>query len=360
MIRQDERMEPEPSRIVISRPQSSRNDSSTGPLAVLVDGQKKGDLGLGEDLTVDVDPGSHKVEVQFSRFTRPKANVQARPGTEPGTGPRVVISGYALRVEYPQDPSTTGRGALADRLLTELTEVLKKWPGTRGSRNPAPTDPGPTPDAGPEAVPEAGPDAGPDAELVSLDEPNWTVVQDADPGDAALTPDTVVIDNSFSDTAVTHEFRQSRQWTRSWNIATERGVQFEAGVRLPAGIGVPVHFKAQAEAVLRNQYASSAQEMQHIEHTVTVIVPPRTTTTVSFTWRKVRLAGEVKMTQRELEISVPFETVIGMSLDYSQSEAPGAGNGSPPVDDSDDGLVRSLAPHAIKAGMDGGDPGLVR
>src|SRR5260370_27881135 len=101
-MHQDERMEPESSRIVISRPTSPRND---GAFAVLIDGQEKGEVRLGGDLTVDVDPGPHVVEVRYARNTRLKVKVQVRPGTEP----RVLISSFRLRVEYPQDPSTTSR-----------------------------------------------------------------------------------------------------------------------------------------------------------------------------------------------------------------------------------------------------------
>lgn len=125
------------------------------------------------------------------------------------------------------------------------------------------------------------------------------------------------IDNSGSAINLTRRFTVSKEWSQSYTVQYERvrssGGEFNLGIADKAGIKLTI------QEALKSQYSISDETRRAYAEEVVLEIPAKTRLRVFFHWKRIWQHGIIKLRdQRNREIEIPFQVVIGLTFDQTQ------------------------------------------
>lgn len=155
------------------------------------------------------------------------------------------------------------------------------------------------------------------AEAPPADDTSLEVVE-TDRSEEVFGEDRRVIDNTRNSGQTTRTITFTKEWTRSYDIQTEKaegtGAEFSLGVKDAAEL------KLSSEQKLRNTYTVSHETQETCSEQVTCTVEPRTRLTVVVRWKRIWQQGHIRMTRSGNEVRIPFRVAVGMTFDQEQIE----------------------------------------
>ena len=141
-------------------------------------------------------------------------------------------------------------------------------------------------------------------------------VVESDRSDEVFGEDRRVIDNTRSSGSLTRTITFTKEWTRTYEIQTEKaqgsGAEFTLGVKDVAGI------KASSEEKLRNAYSVSHETKETCSEQVSCNVDARTRLTVVVRWKRIWQHGYIRLVRQGTEVRIPFRVAVGMTFGQEQ------------------------------------------
>lgn len=268
---------PKNAKIIISRnlPSYGWNTSFT----ILLDGVEVGRLPMGKSITLEVEPGRHTLVGRTTRGVKSKdmpREFTLSFGEDLRLTCRMRASLGFTRPIIDFDLGTSGR-TLAHRDRQGAAITTNRALSTMRGR--------------------------------------MCQVVETEQYELPLGDETRIIDNSRGASEVTRTFRVSRAWNKTLVVSDTSSRQSGAKGGLSAWI---VSLAGFVESALEEHYSRSDQEQQVFEETVTVTVPPRTYSSIVFSWKELRQRGYVDVSEGIDSAKVPYEFVLGVTFDQRQ------------------------------------------
>ena len=111
----------------------------------------------------------------------------------------------------------------------------------------------------------------------------------------------------------------TREWARTCNLYVER----TNTVRGSAGPGIHgLTLKAEAEKTLKTSYSVTSEQRWVSQEKVTLNIPERTRSMITFSWKEGRRKGIVQLTGTDFEVQVPYEVAVALTFDQKQVDTP--------------------------------------
>ena len=143
-------------------------------------------------------------------------------------------------------------------------------------------------------------------------------VVEMDRSEEIFGEDRRVIDNTRSSASLTRTITFTKEWTRTYEIQTEKaqgsGAEFSLGVKDAAVL------KVSSEQKLRTTYSVSQETKETCSEQVTCDIAKHTRLTVVVRWKRIWQHGHIRLTREGAEVRIPFRVAVGMTFDQEQIE----------------------------------------
>lgn len=129
--------------------------------------------------------------------------------------------------------------------------------------------------------------------------------------------ETVIADSTTHIGSMRRKIAVNREWIQSYHIEAEKAQRIAGDIS--AGFLIST-IKVAAEQAIISRYSVSKEVRQARHDEIDVDVPANTRVTVLIYWKRKWRRGMIKLRdQQHREIVVPFQIVVGLSLDSKQS-----------------------------------------
>lgn len=147
---------------------------------------------------------------------------------------------------------------------------------------------------------------------------SFTFVE-TDRTEEALGDERRQIDNSKSPVELTRRFTIGREWTQSYALDREKVRSDHSALKI-GGAELPSLTLA-AENALKERYSITTAMKQTYEEEITIVVPPRTSLTLVFHWKRLWQCGNIQVCHsNKMLFETPFKVAVGLTFDQTQNE----------------------------------------